>query len=265
MKLAHHSMTWEGWAHSSKTPFDFDAMLREIKSVGYEGVEIGGDETSLGKPRDVLQKFADNGLEIAAFGAGVTANPHPPNTSEYRRAMDYAAELDVKIIAVCGGFLPEQRRNTFEDEYKLFAENLAAACEYAAQHGQNLAFHPHRGCLVETIAEVQRVWKYLPNLDLCIDNAHLLTVRCDASDLVEIAPQRCKHVHIKDYTSSTRCFAEPGAGDCSFDFEKFLRTLKTHDYDDWIVVERDAPPIPARESAQISYDFLSPILARLEN
>ncbi len=93
-------MAWEGWAHTSKTEFDFDKMLREIKAIGYDGVEIGGGETTLGKPRDLLQKFADNGLEIATFGAGVTANPYSPNTAEYRRSMDYAAELGVKVIAV---------------------------------------------------------------------------------------------------------------------------------------------------------------------
>ncbi len=116
---------------------------------------------------------------------------------------------------------------------------------------------------METISEVQRLWKYLPQLDLCVDNGHLLTVRCDASELVEIAPQRTLHVHLKDYTSSTRCFAEPGNGDMGFSFEKFMRTLKTHDYDGWLVVERDDPPTEARLSAQQSYNFLQPILASL--
>ena len=263
MKLAHHMMTWESWADSSKIELDFDAMLREIKAIGYEGVEIGGDEKSLGKPRDILQKFADHGLEIAAFGAGVTANPHPPNTEEYRRAMDYAAELDVKTIAVCGGFLPEPRRNTFEDEYELFAQNLRDARDYAAKNDQVLAFHPHRGCLVETIEETCRVWKYLPDLDLCVDTGHLATVRCDATELVNLAPARVRHVHIKDYDSVTRKFAEPGAGNVAIDFEQFLQNLNAHGYRDWIVVERDDPPIPARESAQKSFDFLAPLMKNL--
>ena len=217
----------------------------------------------MGQPHEVLQKFADNGLEIAAFGTGVTANPHPPNTEEYWRDMDYAAGLGVKIVTVCGGFLPETRRNVFEDEYELFAQNLRDARDYAAKNDQVLAFHPHRGCLVETIEETCRVWKYLRELDLCVDTGHLATVRCKATELVNLAPKRTRHVHIKDYDSSTGKFAEPGAGNVGIDFESFLRNLKTHGYDDWIVVERDDPPMPPRESAQQSFDFLSPLMKSL--
>lgn len=50
MKLAHHMMTWSGWAHSSKTELDFNAMLREIKAIDYEGVEIGGDAKKWANP-----------------------------------------------------------------------------------------------------------------------------------------------------------------------------------------------------------------------
>ena len=110
MRLAHHLMTWTGWSQANGQPFDLDTALHEIKAAGYEGVELGGDEQTLGDPQQLKRRVAEHGLTIAAFSSSVTANPWPPNTEQYRRELDYAAALGVSTIMVCGGFLPEPRR-----------------------------------------------------------------------------------------------------------------------------------------------------------
>lgn len=264
MKLAHHIMTWQGWNAKQNTPFDLDLALHEIKTTGYDGVELGGDEQSLGDPELIKEKLTNNGLQIAAWGASVTANPWPPSTEQFQRELDYAAALGVRLIAVCGGFLPEQRRTTFDSDYALFAENLGASCEYAQRHGQTIAFHPHCGCIVETIAEVRRLWHYLPNLHLCIDTGHLAAVGCDPIELLKVDPEKIAHVHLKDWHREQRHFAELGQGDVELNFARFLQTLETIKYGGWIVVERDDPPIPAIESARISRVFLQGIDQRAE-
>ncbi len=250
--LAHHAMTWTGWWRKHDQPFDLDLLLDEVKQAGYEGVEVGGGEGTLGAPRTFTNKLADRGLRVPAFAAAVTANPHPPNTDEYRRAMDYAAAIDVRVITVCGGFLGAKRRNTFDDDYKLFAENLAAAREYAAQLGQRLAFHPHVGCIVETIEETERLLRYLPELDLCVDSGHLIAVRSDPVALVRRYPRQIAHVHLKDWDDRASTFMEIGHGNAGLDFPALFQALEQAGYDGWVCVERDSTPIPPLESARMS-------------
>lgn len=263
MHIAHHIMTWSGWYARQQQPFDLDAALSEIKAAGYDGVELGGDEQSLGDPVALRGRLADHGLALAAWGSNVTANPWPPNTEQYHRELDYAAALGVRTIAVCGGFLPEQRRATFDSDYALFAENLGAACDYAARHAQTIAFHPHCGCIVETIAEVEQLWRYLPNLKLCVDTGHLAAVRCDPLALIERAPDKIAHIHLKDWSSAQRRFAELGEGDAGLDFARLLEQLQAIGYSGALVVERDDPPGPPIDSARISRRLLQSLEARV--
>jgi inosose dehydratase len=260
MKLAHHAMTWQGWLEKQKRSFHLPTMLQEIRSAGYTGVELGGDDQTLGSAKAVRTALNEAGLQLAAFCAGVTANPYPPNTEQYRREMDYAAELDCKVIMVCGGFLPEPRRTTFEADYELFAQNLADAVSYAARNGQQIAYHPHTGCIVETIAEVKRLWQFIPDLPLCIDTGHLAAVRSDPVELVELDPAKVIHIHLKDWNAEQRHFTELGEGDAGLDFKRFLQALERVNYDGWLVVERDDPELTPIESAQKSYVFLDKLM-----
>lgn len=256
MKFAHHLMTWEGWAAKAKIPFDLDTALAEAKASGYDAVELGGDEKNLGKPDALLKRLANHGLALGAFGVSVTANPWPPNTEAYRRSMDYAHALGVKVLAVCGGFL-SGRRNTFEADYKLFASNLATAQAYADQYQQTIAYHPHVGCIVETQKEVEWLLRYIPGLNLCIDTGHLAAVHCDPIALLKAYPRKVLHVHLKDWSWANNAFAELGAGDAGINFKGFLAELERIGYQGYVSVERDAPPIPAIESARISRAFLA--------
>lgn len=196
------------------------------------------------------------GLEIAAWGTAVTYNPWPPNTEQFRRESDYAAAVGVKIRAVCGGFLPEQRRNTFEHDYRMFADNLAVACQHAARNGQVLAFHPHRGCIVETNAEVEMLLRHIPHLKLCVDTGHSISVRSDPAELFGKYPDQIAHVHLKDWDPATRTFAEIGHGKAGLDFGLIFRTLEQIGYPGSVMVERDDPPMDPAASAGMSREFL---------
>jgi inosose dehydratase len=259
MKFAHHLMTWEGAAKTNGSAFDLDRALAEVKAAGYDAVEMGGDQKKLGSPQSLLKRLASHGLTLAAFDANVTANPWPPNTAEYRQHMDYASELGVNVIMVCGGFIA-RRRNTFDSDYAQFAENLAAAQAYADRYEQKIAYHPHVGCIVETQDEVDRLLRFIPGLNLCIDTGHLAAVRCCPIAFLKAHSNRILHVHLKDWDSSKNAFAELGEGDASIDFRGFFSTLSEKGYSGSVSVERDSPKIPPIESARISRTFLDGLL-----
>ena len=256
-RFAHHLLTFEGWAQKNNLPFDLATTFAEIRQAGYEGVEMGGDETKLGKPAALLRLAGDAGLRFAAWGASVTSNPWPPNTESYRRSLDYAAALGVTTIAVCGGFLPEQRRTTFDSDYGLFAENLAAASDHARDNGLTLTFHPHRGCIVETNEEMERLWRHLPGLAVCLDTGHTASVRSSPEELIRAHPGGVRHVHLKDFNVEAGQFTELGHGNVGLDFPAVFGALDKAGYDGWLVVERDNPLVPGAESAAISRRFLA--------
>ncbi|MCW8129035.1 MAG: sugar phosphate isomerase/epimerase [Planctomycetota bacterium] len=259
MRLAHHSMTWGGWYKKQNQTFQMDSFLADLKAAGYTATELGGAEDTHGPAAALKKKLADEGVGLAAWALSVTANPWPPNTERYRIEMDYAAEMGMKTLMVCGGFLGG-RRNTFDSDYELFASNLAAAQEYADKNGQTIAYHPHVGCIVETNEEVDRLLKYIPNLKLTIDTGHLAAVRSDPIALARKYPKKIIHVHLKDWDPEKNAFAELGEGKAGLDFPAFFAAMEEIGFPGWIVVERDNTPMPPVESAKISKRFLDSIL-----
>lgn len=253
MQIAHHLMTWHGWLHKNKLAVDTPAILAEVRAAGYDAVEMGGDAKAHGSAAILRQQLASAGVAIAAWSSGVTANPWGPNTESYRREFDFAAELGVKLIVICGGFL-DGRRTTHEGDYRLFAENLGAAQAWAARNGQTLAFHPHKGCIVETLAEVDRLARYLPGLKLCVDVGHLAAVFEDPLLCLDAHTARVVALHLKDFDKSTNRFAELGRG--QVDLAAVMAWSRRSGFTGPLIVERDDPPMPAVESARISREHL---------
>lgn len=258
MRIAHHIMTWHGWAAREKKPFDLASGLAEVRAAGYAAVELGGDPQSLGPAADVRRLLDANGLTCVAWSLGVTANPWPPATEDFRRQVAFAGELGVGLGVVCGGFLPGNRRTVGDADYRLFAENYAAHEDIARAAGVALAFHPHRGCIVETAAEVDRLLRFHPGLGLCVDTGHLLACLDDPLVLLDAHPGRVKALHLKDYDPASGNFTELGRG--RVDLAAVLAWAKRRGWDGPVIVERDSPPIPAVESARISREHLRGLL-----
>lgn len=247
--IAHHLMTWYGWLKSQKQEPHLPTILAEAKQAGYDTVQTGGDAGSNGPAADFKRLLADAGVGLAAWGVNVTANPWPANTEQYRRGLDYAAELEVKTVVVCGGFL-DGRRTTYPADYRLFGENLQSAIAYAAQYGQTIAYHPHKGCIVETLAEMDHVLKYCPDLKFCIDIGHLAAVFEDPLLALDAHADRVVALHLKDFDKATNTFAELGRG--QVDLGAVVAWMKRRNFTGPAIVERDAPRIPGLESAIIS-------------
>jgi inosose dehydratase len=256
MKTAIHLGTWVGYAQKQKMPFDLEASLKEIRDCGYDAVEVGGGEKILGTPAEFLKKTRAAGLEIAAYDSGVSYNPWPPNTADYQADMRYAKALGVKTVMVCGGFNYFARRTQYPADYDLFGKNLAAALRFARKLGLEIAFHPHRGCIVETGAETALLLKRIPSLKLCIDTAHLEACGDDSVKFIRRFGKKIIHTHIKDYDVKKNVFTELGKGRSNLKVDACLRELKKVRYPGWICIELDETFRTPLESAQISRRYL---------
>lgn len=256
MKTAIHIGTWIGYSTEKKEPINLQKILEEIRATGYDGVEVGGGEERLGTPKDFLKLTEKAGLEICAYDSGVSYNPWPPNTKAYQADMKFAVALGVKIMMVCGGFNYYGRRNQYAADYDLFGKNLGAAVKFAHKLGLEVAFHPHKGCIVETAAETALLLKRVPDLKLCVDTAHLEAAGDDAAKFIQRYGKKIIYTHIKDYDVKKNVFTELGKGNTRLDVSQCLKGLKKAGYDGWLSVELDKTFRTPVESAQISRRYL---------
>jgi inosose dehydratase len=246
--LGHHMMTWNGYWRKHEREGSLETYFRELREAGFGWAEIGANP--FGKSAaEVADLAAEYNVRIAAIGTAVTATAHPPNTEAYQKAMDFAQELGVKTLAVCGGFIPGKRRTTFETDYELFGRNLAGAMAYAENLGLTFTYHPHLACMVETLEEIERLLQYVPELDLCVDSGHLIGAGTDPIDVLTQYPQKIKHVHLKDFDREKEAFTEIGDGSGEQDFPGFFRKLTEIGYNRPVIIERDSSPFPGQESA----------------
>jgi inosose dehydratase len=239
MKTAITMATWHGLGKLLDKKYTWQEIVKEIAQAGYDGVELGGTEERMGPARDVVKFVNDQGLQISTWFVSVTYNPWPPNTAEYRKTIEYAAQIGVSHLSCCGGFMPNQRRNTYSFDYDLFATNFGNAMKYAKKFGMEIAFHPHRGCVVETIAETQKMVDRLPDFRICVDTAHLEASGEDAMAFIRKFRKRIIATHIKDYSWKRDSFMEPGKGDGKLDVAACVKELKKGGYDGWMTIELD--------------------------
>ena len=256
MKTSIQILTWIGYAKEHNLPFNLQRCLEEIRTAGYEGIEVGGGETRLGKPEVFLKQTKALGLEISAYASSVTYNRWPTNTKAYRADMRYAAALGVKIMMVCGGFNFYGRRNQYAADYDVFGQNLGTALQYAHQLGLAIAFHPHRGCIVETGDEMALLLKRLPKLKICVDLAHLEATGDDALKFISRFGRQIIYTHIKDYHVKKNIFTELGRGNSRLNVGQCLHALQKIHYDGWLTVELDKTFQTPLKSAQISRKYL---------
>lgn len=260
MRTAINSTGWHRHAKGLGQPFDLDTFLREAKEAGYDGVEIGDPIDDFGSVAACRDRVAAAGLEVSATFANVTYNPWPPNAADWKRRLENAAALGRRIVCVCGGFPITPRRTMHAADYDLFASSLGPALELADSLGLQLAFHPHRGSIVETGRETAEILARLPKLRLCIDTAHLAACGDDALAFVRSFSERIVYSHIKDYRWDENAFTELGRGDGCLDVAACVAAMQAKGYDGWLTIELDgvwkAGMPTALESARISRAYL---------
>ena len=239
MKTSVNACQWNSYASWKGTEKDWKTFVREAAEAGYEGVELAGHPDKLGPADEVVDFVKSLGLEISAFGGGMTVDYHEPARERNLSELKYMEQLGVDTKMVCGGFLGPPRRTVIDAEYVEFAEQLAWLCDEAEQHGVSVAFHPHRGSIVETGDELEKVLSRVPKLRICVDIAHLEACHQDAMDFIERFSEKIIYTHIKDFHWGTKSFMEMGQGDSKLDPGACVKLLIEKGYQGWMVAELD--------------------------
>ncbi|HOK05342.1 MAG TPA: sugar phosphate isomerase/epimerase [Victivallales bacterium] len=261
MKIAVNTCNWNAYTKTKGIEFNFIDFLHDAKNAGCDGVEVASLDKKFSSPTDARKIIEDFGLEIAAYGASVTYNPWLPNIEDYQKAIRFASGMNIKILMVCGGFLRNQRRNTYNFDYDIFASSIIPAVKFAKEHGMQIAFHPHRGCICENIEETRKITERVPELRICVDIAHIAACGEDPVKFILTFKDKIIYTHIKDYDWESDLFMELGRGDGKLDIRACINALTNINYNGWLTIELDRPwnesLLTPLESTKTSIGFLS--------
>ncbi len=234
-----------------------DPLLEQIKSWGYDGVEIpifGYDTanyTRLGKKLDSI------GLERTAVTISTgEANPIAADTAirkagveKVKQAIDMCHASGVKLL--CGPYHSAigqfSGAGTTADEWKWGQESMLQAADHAKAAGVTLVMEylNRFECYFLTSAvETSRFIKEAnhPNLRMMYDTFHANIEEKDLAQAIRTCAPYTAHVHISENDRST-----PGEG--HVDWATTFKTLKEVKYDGWFVVEAFGLALPAIAAA----------------
>jgi inosose dehydratase len=154
-------------------------------------------------------------------------------------------------------------------------DELGAALE---PMGMRLVFHNHVGTYVETAEETARLLDETDpaRVGWCLDCGHLAYGGGDNLEMLARYGDRVGHVHLKDVDGDVlaRAKAEgwsfgqaltsyifPPLGEGIARIPEVVAALRSHGYDDWLVIEQDTTAGDPMETARRNREYLEALLA----
>ncbi len=242
-----------GWGHQL-TP---EQVFGEMAAIGLAATEFG----PVGYlPDDSAERSAVlGGHGLRAVGGFLPVVLHradvdPVPGAEAYLATTLAAGGRIVVLAAATGVDGyDARPELDEEQWSTLLTNLDRIADRVAELGGLAVVHPHIGTLVENAADVQRVLDG-SRIGLCIDTGHLAAAGADPVAITFSAPERVKHVHLKDVDADLA--ARVVAGELTFSdgvrrglflplgsgivgIGSLVAALENAGYDGWYVLEQD--------------------------
>ncbi len=172
----------------------------------YNGV---GDVSSL--PDKALvsaaEEFRSRGIDIVSLGA--FTNPAEPDAEKFGAVCAcfegycrIAKMLNVPYVSTETGFVPGKRGincDTYEADFRRFAENMGKLCRIAESFGVSVAFEP---CMLDLTPSAKRTRDFIgfvgaKNLRVLLDPANLIH-NSDEADMFRYLSPYLAYIHGKD-------------------------------------------------------------------
>ncbi|MFS8479165.1 MAG: TIM barrel protein [Micromonosporaceae bacterium] len=282
MRLAGAPISWgvcevPGWGWQLSP----GRVLGEMAELGLTAAEFGPDgflpDGGVAR-RDALAAY---GLAaVGGFVPLVLHDPHRDPVPAVRRALAMfaaAGATTLVLAAATGRDGYEARPDLDAAGWAALLSNLDRIDTLARDAGVSATLHPHVGTMIERPDEIDRVLDGC-GIGLCLDTGHVLVGGGDPVALARRAPQRIRHVHLKDVDAATATrvrageigyrdavatglYRPLGAGDVGI--ADIVATLTAAGYTGWYVLEQDlvldAAPPPGRgpvEQVRRSLEYL---------
>jgi inosose dehydratase len=282
IKKGVHTLTWHG---------NFRRAFEEVAAVGFEYVEVlsldltrrafgpagtEGLDEYFADAKKFSGLLANNGLKLSSMYCDVAVIDDgiwPSEVEEMTRVCTFLADLGAGQMVIGGG--QKKVGGNPPDDYKKLAERVDEIGRLCKQHELGLGFHPHWDTMIETEEQLDSLMK-LTDPDLVFlapDTAHLVLGHADPTSIFRKYIDRIGYVHFKDIKHAEgfpeflpgefefmKEFVELGEGALAEEFPKMLETLKSADYDGFVVVEQDYTELAPKESAAVNFKYMSEVL-----
>jgi inosose dehydratase len=234
-------------------------VLAEMRALGLAATELGPDGYLPSDPALLRAELGHFDLRLVAGFVPLVL--HRPDQAGAQLA---AARRAAALLAAAGAEVLVVAAATGQDGYETrpaldraawdhLVTMLDRVAEAAAEHSLAAALHPHVGTVVERGDEVALVLDRSA-MPLCVDTGHLVIGGADPLALVREAPERVRHVHLKDvdldlarrvgagelgYAAAVRAgiYQPLGAGDVPVG--EVVASLERSGYRHWYVLEQD--------------------------
>jgi inosose dehydratase len=223
-----------------------------IAAIGYEYIEIfDGNLMAYEGKEDVFKKLlADNKVSLLAVYAAANFIYDEILDEELfriKKAAAFAKKFGASQIALGGG--ATRFDGIKEGDYKKLALTLDKVCDIADGLGMTASFHPHKGSLVESPQQLDKVMPHT-RINLCPDTGHVVLGGGDPLAVVKKYADRIKYIHLKDINDGMFCPLGKG----SIDFVPIVDALKGKDV--IYAIECDGWNGDPKEGAKITFDYL---------
>lgn len=234
-----------------------DPLLADIKSWGYDGVELPIFDTDVAKYRSLGQRLDALGLERTAVSIStVEANPISEAPAVRQAAVDRLkgvvdAAHAAGVKRLCGPMHSALGHFTgvgpTADEWKWGKETLLRVADHAKQANVTLTLEYLNRfecyfltCAVDAARFVKDVNH--PNVRMMYDTFHANIEEKSPAAAIKMCAPVLAHVHISSNDRST-------PGEAQIDWDLTFKTLKEVAYDGWLVVEAFGLALPALAAA----------------
>lgn len=180
-----------------------DRVLREMRELGLQAVELGPAGYLGTTPEEVTRKLERHNLSlVAGFIPAVLYQPErlPQQLTNFARDLEIL-KAGGATVAVLG---PDSHLDGYDElvtlgpeEWDLFYIALGQLQEIAAPTGLPVALHQHWGMAVHKQADLEQVLRHT-SVRVCLDTGHLALVGADPVQLARRYGDRIDHVHLKD-------------------------------------------------------------------
>jgi sugar phosphate isomerase/epimerase len=231
---------------------DFPGVLRELKKMGWGGVQISGLHGY--EAKEIAEVLNETGLAVAGMHVGLDEMQN-----DLPSLLEQAALFNTKDFIF--PWIPDDGRSV--ENYKAIRGGLNEVATKLADQGYRISYHNH-DFEFDTVVEGKNALEYL--LEPTDDNHVLAEIDVywvkkagkDPLEFIKPYANRMPIIHLKDMADNEeKSFAEVGTG--LIDFYPILQWGEGNGIE-WYAVEQDVCPGNPMDSLQISLNNLHKLI-----
>ena len=258
VKFGYSTITWGN---------NIEQALKDISSLGFDGVQLKNPFEQYGSKPDVLKKMIEEAkLEVVMLSSGnadVNTGNDEAQIDKHVVNAKFIKSVGGRRIQVTNGSRPKTGTVNPDDLVK-YGKMLTEIGKRTAAVGVETTYHNHMGQLGQTPEEVDTILQHADPqyVGFLLDVAHYLQGGGDAVAAIRKYKGRIKTLHIKDVKSveggNGYQFVELGQG--RVNLPAVFEALNEISFNGYTVVELDAVPVKDRtplESGQMAKAYIT--------